>query len=243
MRNEEIVKTLIVVPIYNEEENCSEILDAVRKLEGQVLVIDDGSTDLTPEILQNSPGLIVIRHEANQGYGQSLIDAFEYAKSCGCDVVATLDCDAQHEPRRVPAFVAKTERHDIVSGSRYLPGSETQGVTPEDRARINHVITERINALTGYRLTDAFCGMKAYRVSALRKLHLTEPGYGMPLQLWIQAARAGLTIKELPVSRIYVQPERRFPGALASEEERLRYYDSVISQELAKGPIPPRRKV
>ena len=64
------------------------------------------------------------------------------------------------------------------------------------------------------RLTDAFCGFKAYRVEALSSLRITETGWGMPLQLWVQAARLGLRVKEVAVPRIYLDPNRAFGGVL-----------------------------
>jgi len=84
-------------------------------------------------------------------------------------------------------------------------------------------------------LTDAFCGFKAYRVEALSRLHVTETGWGMPLQLWVQAARLNLRIKEVGVPRVYLDPHRAFGGVLDNPEERLAYYRRVIADaELAE---------
>ena len=81
-------------------------------------------------------------------------------------------------------------------------------------------------------ITDAFCGFKAYRVSVLRGLNLTIPGYAMPLQLWVRAARAGLRIRELPVRLIYNDPNRHFGGQLDDPRARLQHYFDVLSAEL-----------
>src|SRR5690606_25037150 len=141
-----------------------------------------------------------------------------------------------HAPRLIPGYLELASEWDVVSGSRYMSEDVTKvGTVPQDRRRINRIVTQRINELTGYRLTDAFCGFKAYRVAALARLELTEKGYGFPLQFWIQAARAGLTVIERPVPLIYVPNfERRFGGELDDPEKRLAYYLDVIEKEVAK---------
>ncbi len=99
---------------------------------------------------------------------------------------------------------------------------------------MNRCITALLNSALGIDITDAFCGFKAYRVSALKKLKLTEKSYGLPLQLWIQAAFAQLRITEIPVPCIYHDPKRNFAGLLELPRYRMRYYMDVIEKELAK---------
>src|SRR5262249_45756461 len=90
--------------------------------------------------------------------------------------------------------------------------------------------TAELNARFGLKLTDAFCGFKAYRTEALSRLRITETGWGMPLQLWVQAARLGLRIKEVAVPRVYLDPKRAFGGVLNDADERLGYYRRVIAE-------------
>src|SRR5208282_2472034 len=92
------------------------------------------------------------------------------------------------------------------------------------------LITERVNRQLGLRLTDAFCGFKAYRVPILAKLSLTEPGYAMPLELWVQAAALGLKIVEIPVPLIYLDEARSFGGALDHGQTRLKVYEDVLDR-------------
>ena len=95
----------------------------------------------------------------------------------------------------------------------------------------------------GLSLTDTFCGFKAYRVASLAKLAITEPGYGMPLELWVQAAHHGLRIVEIPVPLIYLDEKRSFGGSLDDGRQRLEYYHQVIDRALAAvaGPVELRR--
>src|SRR5262249_37021842 len=75
---------------------------------------------------------------------------------------------------------------------------------------------------------DAFCGFKAYRTAALAKLRITETGWGMPLQLWVQAACLGLRMKEIAVPRVYLDPNRAFGGVLNDAAARIAYYRKII---------------
>ncbi len=239
-----IRRVLIVIPLFNEEATVAQVLAEVRRVvpQAEILVLNDGSTDRSAAILEaaqaRDPRVQVITHPENRGYGQVLIDGFAYAEEQRYDVVVTIDCDAQHEPRQIPDFLAALDQADIVSGSRYLDPLAGGDPAPPDRRAINQEIAARLRELTGYPLTDAWCGFKAYRGEALRRFHLTEPGYGMPLQVWIQAARHGLRVKELPVPRIYKNPARRFWGGLDDAATRRAYYRDVLEAELRRGGLP-----
>jgi hypothetical protein len=110
------------------------------------------------------------------------------------------------------------------------------GSPPADRRAINATITELVNHTLGLHLTDAFCGYKAYRTCALKKLSLDESGYAFPLQFWVQAAAQGLRISEIPVRLIYNDPNRSFGGPLDDAAIRLQHYCEVFRRELAKFP-------
>jgi glycosyltransferase involved in cell wall biosynthesis len=231
------VKLLIAIPVFNEHKYVNRVLDTVRRYNADVLVIDDGSTDGTGDLLAARTDIRLIRHHRNQGYGQSLIDAFAHADAQQFDWVITMDCDEQHEPARIPDFIRaiETDQWDIVSGSRYLRQSAEDDLPPGDRRRINATITAELNRRLGLELTDAFCGYKAHRVSAMRKVKLDETGYAFPLQLWPAAVRAGLRITEIPVRLIYNDPNRHFGGSLDDPQKRLQHYLGVMEAEIAKG--------
>ncbi len=219
------VHPCVVLPVYDEADTVGDVLDAVRAVfDGPVLVVDDGSTDGTSQVLAGRSDARVLRHERNLGYGRALRDGFAWALGAGCDAVVAMDCDGQHEPSHIPEFLEALPGYDIVSGSRYLPESGVAGSAPPERARVNRLMTATINDVTGWSLTDAFCGFKCYRATALHGLRLSEDGYAMPLELWARAFRSGLRIVERPVERIYFDGDRSFGQDLDDPQRRLGYY-------------------
>lgn len=223
---------LAALPVYNEEGFVDEVLTEVSKYADNVLVVDDGSSDATAERLKAWSEVQVVRHETNRGYGAALRSAFQYAIENDYEYLVTLDCDGQHQPKRIPRFVHACQNADIVSGSRYLKRYEGDSVPPSQRLFINRTITSELNKMLNLNLTDTFCGFKAYRVEALKRLDIQDDGYAMPLELWVQAAMRGLRIIEVPVPLIYLDLERSFGGALDDSEKRLSYYHDVICRSV-----------
>jgi|CXWL01.1.fsa_nt_gi dolichol-phosphate mannosyltransferase len=228
------VNWLVAIPVLDEETHLLRVLDQVRGRCPHILVIDDGSTDSTPDLLREVPDIHVITHLENRGYGKSLADAFGFAQRHNFSWLITMDCDEQHEPARIGAFLSAAAENDadIISGTRYPRGWNRDGNAPVDRREINRRVTAMLNRRLGFRLTDAFCGFKAYRVSSLSAFEITVPGYAMPMQLWVQAARANLRIRELSVPLIYNDPTRHFGGLLDDPNVRLRHYLDVMEREL-----------
>ncbi len=224
---------LTALPVYNEVRHVTPVLNEVLRYSPDVLVVDDGSTDGTSELLKRRGDVRLVSHEKNRGYGAALRSAFEYTLEHGYDLLVTIDCDGQHSPQRIPEFVAAAEQADIVSGSRYLKQFAGDTPPPAERRRINEQITDLVNRSLGLHVTDAFCGFKAYRASAFARFDITEPGYAMPLQLWVQAAHAKMKIIELPVPLIYLEEPRSFGGSLDDANTRLAYYHQVIDRSLA----------
>lgn len=187
-----------VIPAFNQARELAVLLPRLR---GPVLVVDDGSSDATGSVARQL-GAVHLRLPRRSGYGAALIAGFDWVCQRGFERVVTLDADLQHDPDDLPALLAGSA--DIVSGSRFLPGSRQRGLPPPpDRQEVNRTVCLRLNEMTGWQLSDAFCGLKVYRTRALERLQLDEPGYAMPLQLWVQAWLAGLSVQEVPVTCIY----------------------------------------
>ncbi len=223
---------LTALPVFNEAKHVTGVLDEVAKYATDILVVDDGSTDGTRELLDQRDDITMLLHDQNQGYGAALQTAFQYAIVMRYDVIVTIDCDGQHEPQRISQLAYDCAEADILSGSRYLILDQPSDHVPSDRKQINQIITAELNERLGLQITDAFCGFKAYCTQALAKLELTETGYAMPLELWVQAAKHKLRIREMPVPLIYLDEERSFGGALDAADHRLKYYREVIDKAI-----------
>ena len=228
------MRLLTAIPVHNEEASLVGVLSEVIKYAGDVLVVDDGSTDRTPELLQQFPTVRTIRHPQNRGYGAGLRTAFQATIEGGFDGLVTLDCDGQHEPERIPEVASHLPEADIVSGSRYLRIFDPTQAPPEQRRRINVEVTRWLNECLGLNLTDAFCGFKAYRTEALKQFEITDDGYAMPLQVWVQAVARGMSIIEVPVPLIYLDESRAFGGALDNADYRLKHYRRVFEEALER---------
>lgn len=231
-----MARTLIIIPLFNEAATVDRVIEGVHESapDADVLVVDDGSTDASPTILASRRDVRSVRHPENAGYGASLITGFRHAATGAYEVAVTIDCDEQHEPARIPEFRAAITQADIVSGSRYLDPAMPGDPAPPDRLELNREFTALLRSLTGFPITDAWCGFKAYRTAALRRFDLDEPSYGMPIQVWIQAAALGLEIHELPVARIYKNPARAFWGGLDDAAARRAYYRRVLETEVSR---------
>lgn len=247
-----MLRTLIAIPVYNESRSIPSVMKRVIEnlpaghSEQDILAIDDGSSDATPELLRKFP-INILRHGRNMGYGQSLIDAFAFAQLRGYDWVITMDCDEQHEPSRIGLFIEEQRKAealrlagkpapDVLSGSRYIATMDESTEPPPDRRAINMTLTAEINDRLGFipPLTDTFCGFKSHRVSSLQHLNLTETGYAFPMQLWVQIAARGLLVKEIPVRLIYLDLKRSFGAQLDDPRVRLNHYRSVLNREIGR---------
>ncbi len=238
--------TLVLVPVYNEMPHLANVLRAIQLCwDGDILAIDDHSGDHSLELLRMIETIHVMHNRRNAGAGGVLLQGFRFAAERDYRTVVTLDADGQHSPFLIRDFVGAVCPHcdgscdcrdkaDFIWGSRYLRGYPRLAPAFRARQEVNRLITARLNEITGYELTDAFCGFRAYRVAALRKLDLTETGYGMFMQMTVQAARAGIRIKEIPVPLIYLDDTRNFQGQFSDTAQRLAYYHRVIDEASAE---------
>ncbi|MEM3602378.1 MAG: PEP-utilizing enzyme [Candidatus Bathyarchaeia archaeon] len=227
------MKTLVLIPVFNEDRTVKDVLEQIRKYtSADILVVNDGSTDNSLTRITECNVTYVINHARNMGPGAALISGFKFAIEHDYDVVVTLDADGQHEARFIPKLLDAIGEVDMVIGSRYLPDSQRKSQPPRDREQAIQALNKLVRRYTNYNITDCASGFRAYKVSSLRKLRLTEKGYAWPFQLWIQAYKARFKVKEVPISLIYLDYGRGSHGEFRSMQEALAKARQVMEKEV-----------
>lgn len=193
------MKCLVIIPAYNEERNIASVVKGVLKSASYVLVVDDGSSDSTPEILKG----LKVRHisRKHMGKGAALRAGFDYAVQNGFDWVITMDGDGQHDTNELPKFLSALKRNgtDMVIGSRM---SNTSSM-PFVRLATNRFMSSLISKLSRCDIPDTQCGYRAIRCSVFRKVDLTTSHYDTESELLMKAARSGFRISSVPIATIY----------------------------------------
>jgi glycosyltransferase involved in cell wall biosynthesis len=193
------MKTLVVIPAYNEESRVGRVVGECLAHTPHVLVVDDGSTDATAAEARRS-GARVLSNEGNRGKGFSLRRGFDLAIEQGFDAVVTLDADGQHDPACIPGLVDMIERgHDAVIGTRKKTGS----VMPYHRRASNFFLSLVFSALSRAWIRDSQSGFRAFRVSVLRDLDLRSTGFETESEILMKLGRRGVRFAEVPIPVIY----------------------------------------
>ena len=193
------MKSIAIIPAYNEELAISAIIKMSLKFVDYVLVVDDGSTDRTSQIAKDA-GARVIKHYNNLGKGVSLKDAF--AEVRGYDIVVTIDGDGQHNPNEMPELMRpiREGRADLVNGSRYLKGSDA---APAYRRAGLKVLDIATNITSGTHVTDSQSGFRAFSGKTIQCFRFRDTGFGIESEMLADAAENNLRILEVPITVRY----------------------------------------
>ena len=191
------MKIVIGIPAYNEEKNIGSIITKLNDLADEIIVCNDGSTDLTSNIAQKM-GAVVIDHSKNLGYGAAIRSIFLKAKELSGDILVTFDADGQHRIEDIPTVLQplKDKKADIVIGSRFL--DENKEVPGYRKIGIK-AITKLTNAYTGKELTDSQSGFRAYTKEVIEKCIPSDSGMGVSTEILIKAYRSNFKIVEVPI--------------------------------------------
>ncbi len=201
-------KIVAVIPAYNEERFIASVVFLAKKHAHTVIVVDDGSSDRTPDLAAQAGALVVSIPHA--GKAAAMTAGFRQALTVIPDVVVTLDGDAQHDPAEIPAVAAPVIQGvaDVVIGSRFM---EKHSVIPAWRQVGQHALTAATNLASGVRLTDSQSGYRAFSPLALETLRLTSPGLSVESEMQLQLSRSALRVLEVGVGVQYLDPPKRNP--------------------------------
>jgi len=200
MSTENRKKVIACVPAYNEEKTIAKIVLLAQKHVDTVVVVDDGSEDLTGEIAKRL-GAYVVRHDTRKGYGAAIQTCFKTARDLNADIMVTLDADGQHDPEEIPKLIKPIldNEADIVIGSRFLNTKSINEIPLYRRLGIK-TITYLTRKATGNRkLSDAQSGFRAYSRKAIEELEIEETGMSVSTEILLKAAEKKLNIVEAPI--------------------------------------------
>jgi glycosyltransferase involved in cell wall biosynthesis len=196
-----VLDVSVVIPCLNEAETIGICIEKARRsmeregLTGEVIVADNGSTDGSPDIADKAGARVI--HEERRGYGSAYLAGFAAAKG---HYIVMGDGDDTYDFDEVGRFVRELQAGaDMVMGSR-LRGRIHKGAMPALHRYVgNPVLTRILNLFYGSGVSDAHCGMRAFRRDLLGRLDLRMPGMEFASEMVIRASKAGLTISEIPI--------------------------------------------
>lgn len=209
------MKTLVIVPTYNESANIAWIIERILLAQPQldILVVDDGSPDgtgrIADELATGDPRIHVMHRSGKQGLGAAYRAGFAWGLERDYDVLIEMDADGSHRPEDLAQLLAASEAGaDLVLGSRWVPGG---GVVnwPWHRRLISRGGTAYARLMLGIPIKDATGGFRAFRRETLQRLPLTEvasQGYCFQIDMARRVVAAGMTVVEVPIT--FVERER-----------------------------------
>ena len=196
------MKIIIGLPAYNEEKNIASIIMNLKKVYDEIIVCDDGSTDLTGPIAEKM-GVIVVTHPKNLGYGSSIRSLFTKFIESDADILVTFDADGQHRIEDIKTVIEPIIKNeaDITIGSRFVGDSETN--VPTYRKIGIKTITNLTNLGAETKLTDSQSGFRAYHKRVISDILPSEHGMGVSTEILIKAKKKKFRIREVSIKILY----------------------------------------
>ncbi|MGB8657338.1 MAG: polyprenol monophosphomannose synthase [Candidatus Zixiibacteriota bacterium] len=201
------MKTLVIVPTYDERENIRTIVPLILDKDPSihVLVVDDNSPDGTGKIAdqmaQENDRILVLHRQNKSGLGKAYIAGFGFALEKGYDLVFEMDCDFSHDPKYIPDFLMAIQDADLVLGSRYISGVNVIN-WPMSRLLLSYYANAYSRVVTGLPVRDATGGFKCFRRQVLEAIDFDKVksnGYSFQIEMSFRAWKKGFRLKEIPI--------------------------------------------
>lgn len=230
----------IIIPVYNEAATVAQVLKRVEEarlpdgMAREIVVINDGSTDQTAEILKQFVGRHQVIHTSNTGKGGAVRKGFSLSLG---DYVVVQDADLEQDPNDFPGLLAPIIKGeaDVVFGSRFLGAYKPISLIMNVHYMSNKLFTHLTNLLTGYRTTDVWTGYKMYSRKSLNAVlpHLRSNGIEFELEITVLLSKFGMKVKDVPISyvpRWYQEGKKtNWKQALTSLRKLLGFYFRKVS--------------
>ena len=231
-------EALVVIPTFNESENIRELLEGIRAQEpaADVLVVDDASPDGTADVVQQIGarlgGVEVLRRPGRFGIGSAYVAGFRYGLERGHRFLFTMDADLSHEPRYLPALLARAADADLVVGSRYLHGVSVVNWSLK-RLALSVGANAYARRVTGLPVRDCSSGFQCIRREVLEAIDigtLRFSGYSFLIEVKYRAFRHGFQLAEVPIVFI----DRKFGQSKITRQEIFRSVWAVWAMRLGR---------
>lgn len=211
----------VIIPVYNEQGTLAALLKKVEDspLSKEIIIIDDGSTDLSAEILlqfESRPGFIVLRHDCNRGKGAAIRTGIQHATG---DIVIIQDSDLEYDPHQYPKLIQPIldGKADVVYGSRFVTG-DYRRVLYFWHMLGNTLLTFTSNMMTNLNLSDMETCYKVFRRDVLMKIRIEENRFGFEPEITAKIAKLNLRIYEVGIS---------YSGRTYAEGKKIGWKDGV----------------
>jgi glycosyltransferase involved in cell wall biosynthesis len=195
----------VIVPTYNNHKTLKRVLDSVLEFTQNVIIVNDGSTDGTGEILKEYAYLTQIHHTKNLGKGMALRNGFKKAIELSFEYAITIDSDGQHFPSDIPNFIAEIQQqpNSLLIGSRNM----AQENVPKKSSFGNKFSNFWFKFETGIKLSDTQSGFRLYPLKLIPKLFYTNK-FEFEIEVIVRSAWKGVVVKNIPIQILYDPAER-----------------------------------
>ncbi len=201
------MRTLIIIPTYNEMSNIGHLLDVLHDKypEFHILVVDDNSPDGTGDYVQkrkkSDERIHLIRRSGKMGLGTAYVAGFRYAIENDFEIVVQMDADFSHNPNSIKDLISYIDDFDVVIGSRYIEGVNVVN-WPMSRLLLSYFANVYTKIITGLPVNDATGGFKCFKIDVLKAIDLNyirSNGYAFQIEMNFKAWKKGFRIKEVPI--------------------------------------------
>ena len=205
-----LMKSIVIIPTYNEIENISNIVNAVlaKKDDFHILIVDDQSPDGTAKkvkeiMIENKDRLFIEERSEKSGLGSAYIHGFKWAHKKEYDFIFEMDADFSHSPDDLPRLLNNCKKldADVCVGSRYVPGGKIIN-WPKNRYLLSYYASLYVRFILGIKIKDTTAGFKCYKKKVLQKIELDNiwfVGYAFQIEMKYSAIKLGFNVKEIPI--------------------------------------------